>query len=66
VSIKHLQQLLFIDEELYTIEWQMNQRINNYDLMIISPDIRSEDERIQNTRKKIVNYLIALELEFLS
>jgi len=43
MSIKHLQQLLFIDEGLYTVEWQMNQKINNYDLMIISPEIRSED-----------------------
>jgi hypothetical protein len=43
LSIKHLQQLLFIDEGLYTVEWQMNQKINNYDLMIISPEIRSED-----------------------
>lgn len=66
VTQKNLQQLLFIDDSLFNIKWENNIKVKGFDLMITPSEIKSEDERIQATRKKIVNYLIALEVEYLS
>lgn len=51
---KQLQQLLFIDDSLFKIEWENNQKINAYDLLITLPAIKSEDQRLQQVRKAIV------------
>ena len=59
---KHLQQLLFIDDQLFKVEWQKNDKIKTFDLLITLPTINSEDERVQKTRKLIVQYLLALEI----
>lgn len=63
---KHLQQLLFIDDQLFKVEWQKNDKIKTFDLLITLPTINSEDERVQKTRKLIVQYLLALEIQFLA
>jgi hypothetical protein len=43
----------------------MNQKINQYDLLITLPNYQSHDERIARVRKNIVKYLLAMEVEFL-
>lgn len=43
---KHLQQLLFIDDQLFRVEWQVNQKLKCHDLLIFLPQIPSEDQRL--------------------
>ena len=57
---RHIQQLLFIDDELFKVEWDFNQKIKYDDLLITLPIIRSEDERLLKVRKNIVQYLLAM------
>jgi hypothetical protein len=40
---KHIQQMLFIDDQLFRVEWEHNMKIRTYDLMITLPQIKSED-----------------------
>lgn len=66
MTYKQLQQLLFIDDTLFAVEWQHNQKIGTIDVMVTPPKIISEDQRISNTRKSIVKYLLAMEVEYLT
>ena len=65
ITQKQLQQLLFIDDSLFKVEWQHNETIRDYDLLITLPRYSSEDERVKVVRKKMVDYLIAMEIEYL-
>jgi len=65
ITKKHIQQLLFINDELFKIEWAENASIKDFDLLIILPRFTSEDARVKDTRKRIVHYLIAMEIEYL-
>jgi hypothetical protein len=40
---RHIQQMLFIDDQLFKVEWALNQKIKYIDLLITLPVIRSED-----------------------
>jgi hypothetical protein len=65
ISHKHLQQLLFIDGDLYKVEWANNPAIKDYDLLLTLPPYTSEDTRVNEVRNKIVRFLMAMELEYL-
>lgn len=66
-TTEKLQQLLFLDKQLYEVEWKMNERIKRYDLMLRKEDrIASEDERLKELRKKIVSFLLDREAEFMA
>ena len=54
ISKKEICQLLFIDSDLYRLEWAMNFANKRYDLLITLPSIKSHDERHVKTRKAIV------------
>lgn len=41
ISRKELGQLLFIDGQLFKVEWAMNYSIHKYDLLITIPQIKS-------------------------
>lgn len=43
VAQSQLQQLLFLDDTLFAIEWAMSDRVKAYDLLLHSPVINSED-----------------------
>jgi hypothetical protein len=51
---QHLQQLLFLDPALYSVEHQLNIKIRKSDLQIRMPAVRSEDERVNAVHEKIV------------
>jgi len=34
VAFQHLQQLLFLDDRLFVLKWDINQKIKEYDLLI--------------------------------
>lgn len=59
----HLEQLIFIDDSLYIIEWIPNKN-QKYALRLQLPEVPSFDRRKAEARKKIVNYLLTLEAEF--
>ena len=61
MSHKNIQQLLFIDRELFQFQWEFNQNIKDYDFMVTLPVIQSEDRRIHETRNKIVEFLVEKE-----
>ena len=65
VELKHIQQLLFLDENCYIVEWKMNDKIKKFDLKIALPRINSMDMRRMEMRKNIVKFLISKEAEFL-
>lgn len=55
----HLEQLIFIDDSLYVIEWIPNLN-KKYALRLQLPEVPSFDRRRTETRKKVVNYLLTL------
>jgi hypothetical protein len=63
---RHLQQLIFLDETLYELDWAINDKFRRHDLQIRLPQIKSHDARRREVRKKIVAYLLAKEAEFLA
>ena len=46
LSFKSIQQLAFIDSDLFHLEWLNNEKIKKFDLSLTAPIIRSEDTRI--------------------
>lgn len=44
----------------------MNDKTKSYDLLMILPEIKSEDERIKIVRSNLVNYLLAMQAEFIN
>ena len=66
ISKKQICQLLFIDTDLFKLDWAMNFATKRYDLLITLPPIKSHDERQSKTRKAIVQYLFAKEVEYLA
>lgn len=65
VELKHIQQLLFLDENCYIVEWKMNDKIKKFDLKIALPRIDSMDMRRMEMRKNVVKFLISKEAELL-
>lgn len=59
VELKHIQQLLFLDENCYIVEWKMNDKIKKFDLKIALPRVDSMDIRRMEMRKNIVKFLIS-------
>ena len=58
--------MLFLDENCYTLEWKINDKIRKYDLKITLPEeAASMDSRKMEMRKRIIKYLLAEEAEFL-
>ncbi len=43
ISMSHIQQILFLDEELYEVKWEFNQTKKAYDLQIVMRKIQSKD-----------------------
>jgi hypothetical protein len=61
VTLNHLQQILFLDPEHYKIEWSMSPGTRNHELLVTLPRFDSQEERINQARKKILCYLLAME-----
>jgi hypothetical protein len=51
---RSLQQLLFLDDRLYEIEWQYHEKCKRPDLQLRLPAFKSEDERVWSVRTRIV------------
>lgn len=43
VEIKHLEQLLYLDETLFEVKWEWSCTKKGYDVMITLPKIKSKD-----------------------
>lgn len=43
VDIKHLEQLLYLDETLFEVKWEWSSTKKGYDVMITLPKIKSKD-----------------------
>ena len=54
IEYKNFQQLTYLDEQCYALEWKMNDKIRRYDIKIARPAYNSQDNRSSEMRKKIV------------
>jgi len=43
IELHNLQQLLFVDDELYKVRWELNPNIMKQALVISTPKIQSQD-----------------------
>ena len=57
IEYKTIQQLLFLDDKCYQMEWKMNEKIRRYDLKLMASEISSMDGRRAQMRANIVRYL---------
>lgn len=60
-----LQKMLYLNDELFKVRWEMNSNTKDYDLLVTIPKIESEDARIKDTRSRIREYLRCRELEYI-
>lgn len=58
LSKHHIQQLLFLDKDLYEVKWEYYEKGKKYDLQLKQPSIKSRDERVDDVRKHIVQFLL--------
>lgn len=65
IDLKHLEQLLYLDETLYEIKWERNKDYRKYDILVKLPEIKSRQVRKAMLRETIVAYLNMKHEDFL-
>ncbi len=57
LEMRHLEQLLYLDESLYEVKWEWSYEKKGHDIMIVQPKIQSKDERKTRVRQVMIDFL---------
>jgi hypothetical protein len=57
VELRHLEQILYLDENFYDVKWEWSYEKRAYDIMIVLPKIESRDARKTHAREVIISFL---------